>query len=729
MSAPTHRAGPAPDFPAADAGGSRPGLRHRADVQGLRAVAVTLVLLDHLGGLGVPGGYLGVDLFLVLSGYLITALLLAEVERTGRVSLRSFWARRARRILPAASLVTVATVVAAVQVLPLLEARDVTVDALWATGFAANIRFALVGTDYFAAGEPASPLQHYWSLSVEEQFYLLWPLLLLVAALAARRRSRPVGRTVASMVLLTVALSFAWSVHAAATSPVTAYFSTFARAWELGVGAGCAVLLAARPQGLARRVAEPLALLGVAGIAVPAVLLDAGTPFPGWAALTPVLATAALVVAGAPREGARRTVVARVLGWRPFTVVGDWSYSIYLVHWPVLVLVRAGLDGGRGLTLVDKALVTVGVVGLGALSSRFVETPFRRGPTWRRSGPALAIYPVCLALVVAGAVGARAVVAERLDGGGGAPVTVGDYADRGLGGDRYVELVEASVIAAHEGRAVPGVLDPPLSEVPDAIAPLGACDYRTGTRDLCPLGDETADRTVVLVGDSHARALSPAVAAIGEDLGYRVVVLVYSGCMTTAAVQVEPRVRTPWQACEDFKRWSLEAIDDISPDLVVVSTHAGQLVDPATGDIVGPGRDTAREDYLAVLEAGYRDAFTALAERADRVAVVGGTPRLSEATGTCLTRGSPDLGDCLLSAGRAARSYDRASYAAARESGAGVVDVRRWFCVDDECPAVVGSFVTMRDREHVTPDYARWLAPALGRALRLAASSDRGGGP
>ncbi len=723
MSAPSHRA---PSHRAERhrvVATAQPGLAHRADVQGLRAVAVALVVLDHLGGLGVPGGYLGVDVFLVLSGYLITALLLAEVERTGRVSLRSFWARRARRILPAASLVTIATVVAAVQVLPLLEAREVVVDALWATGFAANIRFALVGTDYFAAGEPTSPLQHYWSLSVEEQFYVLWPLLLLLAALAAGRRSRSARRTIAVVVLLTVTLSFAWSVHAAATSPVTAYFSTFARAWELGVGAGCAVLLAARPQGLPRRVAEPLALLGVVGVAVPAVVLDAGTPFPGWAALAPVLAAAALVVSGAARAGAPRTVVARVLGWRPLTVLGDWSYSIYLVHWPVLVLVRAGLDG-RSLGLVDKALLCVVVVGLGALSFRFVETPFRSGLTWRRTGPALAIYPVCLALVLTSAAGARAVVAERLGGGGGAAVTVGQYAGRGLGGDRYVELVEASVLAAHDGRAVPGDLDPPLAEVPEAIAPIGACDYRTGTREVCPLGDPTASRTVVLVGDSHARALSPAVVAIGEDLGYRVVVLVYSGCMTTAAVQVEPRVRTPWQACEDFKRWSLETIGDISPELVVVSTHAGQLVDPATGDVVGPGRGTPREDYRAVLEAGYRDAFTALAERAGRVVVVGGTPRLSEATGTCLTRGSPDLGDCLLSAGRAARAYDRASYVAARESGAGVVDARRWFCVDDECPAVVGSFVTMRDREHVTPDYARWLAPALGRALGLRASDD-----
>src|SRR5439155_4883168 len=206
---------------------------HRADIQGLRALAVLLVVLGHAGVPFLGGGYVGVDVFFVLSGFLITGLLLAEAERRGRVSLVGFYARRARRILPAAALTLLVTDLAASHLLNFVRARQVLSDSVWAAAFGANVHFARQGSDYFAQGQPPSPLLHFWTLSVEEQFYLVWPALLALVLLASRLRRRPLLIVVAGLGLA----SLAWSVESTRASENAAYFSTFARAWELALGA------------------------------------------------------------------------------------------------------------------------------------------------------------------------------------------------------------------------------------------------------------------------------------------------------------------------------------------------------------------------------------------------------------------------------------------------------------------------------------------------------------
>src|SRR3954469_13354750 len=205
----------------------------RGDIQGLRAVAVLTVIAAHAGVPFLPGGFVGVDVFFVISGYLIASLLYREVLLTGTVSIGAFWARRARRILPAATLVTVVTVLLSLVWMSLVDARQVVIDALWASAFAANIHFAQQGVYYFAQGEGPSPLQHYWSLAVEEQFYVVWPLLLLgcltVAKLLSPRRGQRVERlprtAVVTMLVVLSLASLAWSIHQTVGSPTTAYFS------------------------------------------------------------------------------------------------------------------------------------------------------------------------------------------------------------------------------------------------------------------------------------------------------------------------------------------------------------------------------------------------------------------------------------------------------------------------------------------------------------------------
>jgi hypothetical protein len=330
---------------------------------------------------------------------------------------------------------------------------------------------------------------------------------------------------------------------------VTAYFSTFARAWELGIGAACALL----PRGvrLTRPARQGLAIGGLGAIAVSTLVLTEATPFPGTAALLPVLGTAALLVSG---EGRGSTAVGRLLAAGPLVVVGDWSYSIYLWHWPVIVLMRSNLGPERFGSITVRLLALAVVFALSWATYRWVETPFRTGRTWRRPGRALLIYPVSVATALATVAVAGQVMGYRLGEWSDDPaIQTADYQGRKLGEDSYVALVRASVLAAKDGREVPSDLTPGLLDLRSQTAELGKCDYRTGTTNLCPIGDPDADRSIVVLGDSRARALSPAIEEMGREHGYRVYVLVYSGCTATVLQQIDhsPPATTATPRCSN----------------------------------------------------------------------------------------------------------------------------------------------------------------------------------
>src|SRR3954464_9447717 len=324
----------------------------RPDIEGLRAVAVLAVVLFHAGVPGLPGGFVGVDVFFVISGFLITGMLWREVERTGTVRLARFYGPRARRLLPAGVLVIAATAAAVAWLLPPLRARTVLGDGVASALYVANYRFAVQGTDYLAADTPPSPFQHYWSLGVEEQFYLLWPALLVGTAWLAGRRSPGARKVVAAVGVLTLvtAGSFVLSLWWTHSSPPWAYFSLPSRAWELGVG-GLVALTVPAWRRLPPTVAATAGWAGLAAVLASCCLLDEGTPFPGTAALLPVLGTALLLGAGSRRTSWGPAVV---LERPPVRRIGRWSYSWYLWHWPVLVLAPTLV--GRELGLGDRLL-------------------------------------------------------------------------------------------------------------------------------------------------------------------------------------------------------------------------------------------------------------------------------------------------------------------------------------------------------------------------------------
>jgi peptidoglycan/LPS O-acetylase OafA/YrhL len=361
------------------------GQRFRPDIEGLRAIAVGLVLLFHCYGRPVTGGFVGVDVFFVISGFLITSLLLAEQIRNGRISITGFYARRVRRILPASALVVILTVVAAYHYLGFITGNDVATDAKWTAVFSANIHFALIGTDYLGSLRPPSPLQHMWSLGVEEQFYVVWPglfLLLVVIVRGARHRN-----ALAATLLLIIGLSFAWSVVETMSEVTWAYFSPLTRAWELALGALVAVLAPTIGRLKAGWPTQLIALCGLIGIGLSAFVIDPSTPYPGSAVALPVVSTALVIAAGCANVD---TFVGRALSVRPMQWVGARSYSLYLWHWPLLII-AAQYVGDELSRWQNTGLLLLAVIA-SALSYRLVENPIRRARVLTsRKGLSLAI--------------------------------------------------------------------------------------------------------------------------------------------------------------------------------------------------------------------------------------------------------------------------------------------------------------------------------------------------
>ncbi|HEX5199052.1 MAG TPA: acyltransferase [Actinoplanes sp.] len=362
-----------------------PNLAFRPDIEGLRAVAVAAVVLSHAGVPGLGGGYIGVDVFFVISGFLITSLMLREVATTGGLSLLRFYGRRARRILPASSVVLVTVILAGYHWLGFLRGDEIASDGRWAALFASNFNFAAQGVDYLESQAAPSPLQHFWSLAVEEQFYFVWPALLVLLIWLGLRHLTPAVLAVAVVASLVCSV---WQ------SGVTwSYFSPATRAWELG--AGCLLaLVAGRLSRIPAGLSAAMAGAGLAGIVVAALSFDDGTPFPGYAAALPVAGTV-LVLAG--RGDA-------VLGIAPLRWLGRISYSVYLWHWPVLTIAVQAFGPLNGLTRTGLVLLSV---VLAMVTYALVENPIRRSGRLRRSpvrtallAAALIVAPIAVALVL-----------------------------------------------------------------------------------------------------------------------------------------------------------------------------------------------------------------------------------------------------------------------------------------------------------------------------------------
>lgn len=366
----------------------------RPDVEGLRAIAVLIVVLYHAGVPLMTGGYVGVSVFFVISGFLITLHLTQEITRTGTIRITRFYARRARRLLPAAALVLIVTVLASWILGSGLLGGAVGMDALWAAVFGANIHFAIQGVDYQANQDP-SPVQHYWSLSVEEQFYLFWPLALLVVCIVGAKLLPRIDRRllIAAAIVVFGAASFWYSQHLMVESSTIAYFLMPSRAWELGLGALVAV---AAPWLVRLRLLQNgvVATGGLLMILAASTMFTDETPYPGTASLLPTVGTALVIGAGLRAATAPERLL---LSRKPFQLLGKLSYSLYLWHWPALILAPYVL--GTTLSLGEKLVVCALTVVLSMFSFVAVEEPFRTDLRLQRSTGKSLLVGLCAVLL------------------------------------------------------------------------------------------------------------------------------------------------------------------------------------------------------------------------------------------------------------------------------------------------------------------------------------------
>jgi peptidoglycan/LPS O-acetylase OafA/YrhL len=701
----------------------------------LRGIAILLVLLCHARLPGAEAGFIGVDVFFVLSGFLITRLLVDESQRTGRIRLGAFYARRARRILPAAIVVLASTLLAAQLVLSPLDLPRVADDALAASLSLANVRFALDATNYFAP-DAASPVLHYWSLGVEEQFYLLWPVLLL---LAARTRRPRLAMTL--LIALLLVGSFLLSVATTVSNGPWAYYLLPTRAWQLA--AGGLLALAAPWFGRAPRPFSALiGWLGVGLLGVGLIVIGPMTAYPGIAALLPTLGAAGVIASGG-RAGSPGRIV---LATPPLRWLGRISYSLYLWHWPILVLapVALGLDGSEfgpaegdlGLRL---GLVLVAVV-LAALTWRLVEEPFRRGrlPFGRVSlggrvrGVAMAgaaVLVIGVGSTTMGAVAQRDIEAAAYEGElDEVPVTPSltpspsptaiasptSHPTRPSATATPAPSPTPSPSPIPTPRPSPRVDGPmPRDLTPslggsrgddDPLLADGCGLSLAGSRPpSCVYGDGDGAITVALVGDSHASHWFPALNVVAKERGWRLVPFTKFSCVFVDLPIWSPNLNREYTECETWRENVVDRLVQLKPDLVIIASNRWLPVIA--------NRDNEPERQGAAL-ARFIDRIPGT------VALLVDTPRSEFDVPACLAKHRNAIERCTTTRTAALGwRHLRREKEAARLTGATVVDMTDIVCPTDRCPPIIGKTLVYRDHHHLTATFVVSIAPDLAAAL------------
>lgn len=683
--------------------------RFRTDIQALRAIAVLLVFAYHLRPERLTGGYIGVDVFFVISGYLITSHLIREADNSGRIRLGTFWAARARRILPASLVAIAVTIGLTVLFAPVTALENLQRQALASLFYVQNWVLAADAVDYSAADNEATPFQHFWSLSVEEQFYLFWPLLVVLALWWVGRRSgatipdpaaRPrLHRALFVLFGAVVLLSFLYSAVMVFRGNQEAYFVTTTRVWELAAGGLLAVVAIRRISPLARQL---LAYGGLAAIAISAFVLTPATPFPGIAALPVILGTMAVILAGSRGDEEGPVGFARFDPWgvasrlRVTQWIGDRSYSLYLWHFPIIILWP--IIAERKLGYVDLFSITVVSFVAAHFSYQWIEQPVRRAAALSSTRRALLTSLVAMIVIAAMTFVYPAVATAtkgKWDAGAAAAQASSPF------GAAAVSAGDVPTFVTEEPAITPSPLDARLDR--NAVFSDAECvsKQRSPETVSCETGPEGAERSVVLVGDSHARAFSTVIGEMAQEQGWHLRTYLRNACPFTPEPRIEEASGS--NVCTEPNAVVMEEILAAAPDLVITTWSAA-----------------SRFDDEKAAAAGFADYWQRLEQAGSDVLVIRDVPRMSRNIPDCVASNYDTPTACGLDPDDALHGQEIIEQAAALAPDATIADFTDTFCTGDVCKPVIGNVMVYSDNHHLTDTFARTLEPQLMAAVQQA---------
>lgn len=657
--------------------------RLRDDIQALRALAVLLVLAFHLWPRRMPGGYVGVDVFFVISGYLITGHLAREAA-AGGISLRRFWIRRARRLLPSSLLVLGLSALATFAWLPKHAWEQTFREIGAAVLYVQNWVLASDAVDYLASTNQPSIVQHYWTLSMEEQFYIALPLL-LAGALAARMKP---ARIPLALGVIAVA-SFAWSVHLTGRNQAVAYFVTTTRAWEFAVGG----ILATAGWRAPERLRGPAVWSGLAMIVAAGLAFDERTAFPGSVAALPVVGT--LLVLWAAVE---RGLAASLASLPPARMLGDVSYALYLWHWPLILLAPTFLGGYRRW---HSPVIAALAILLAWLTTRYLEQPIRDRPIRAHTGrTVLATSVASAAAVLAIAyLGARSV---RFDEAALAALT---------GAARDADPACFGAVAMTRNCPPATRLVPDVEVMHRDGANRGPCWSNNGdsTFRVCSVGPETGyTRRLMAVGDSHNNALLSAYEWIAQTANWRIDVAGKGGCyLTTAPIR---------QYQVEFRAECASWLEQLSAHLAAREPYDALIVTHLEAFPIL--LEDGRSQFEAEVE-GLVEAWSEQAARGVPIIAIKDVPRMPPDTLDCVRKhGLAAESECAIDRRLGVREADSQAEAVRRVPGAHLINLDGLYCGVKRCAPVIGGVAVYHSPGHLTGTFARTLAPFLLAEMR-----------
>ena len=669
--------------------------KFRPDIEGLRAIAVILVVLGH-SGLGLRGGFIGVDIFFVISGFLITRIMFLEAIKTKTISLANFYARRIIRILPASIFVLLCTLLASFFWLSPLQFLNYATDGLWATFSVLNYRLAINGTDYFNTTAIPTPFQHYWSLCVEQQFYFIWPLVMVVLAKLFSKKSY-FGNIVSAVLVVIIGISLYLSYTITSSSQPWAYFGLHTRAWQMAIGALLAINIQ-KFANLPTRLASLFSWIGFGGLIYALAIFTENTPYPSVWAMIPTLATAVIVASGV---NFNKFSFESVFGIPVFQFVGKVSYSWYLVHWPMFVIF---LLAGERNNFVDQIACVVISFFVAVVCYYIIENPIRHNIAIKSKLKNIYILSLCLLLFAGGITGSIIYLkTKNLENKNN--LQNSSEQQKSIIPNKTIDT-EGNLTKKMQGainvKKLPQDLTPTI-ETASKDKPVGCIAVEkvefVDSSNICVKGDVNSKKTIVLLGDSHAHQWQSPLDQIAKNTGYKLLIYVKAGCPIQDIKHINNILNRDYTECYSWRESALNQLETTKPDVIIY-----------TGIMYANSNTEAYTKYIKRLS----QIGSKLYNITDNVYP-------SKLIPDCLSQNANDISKCSFSLKTAiiAKKEKNLETEISKSFGSKVIETENLFCQNDLCPAIIDNIIVYQDKSHITNTYAKYLTNVLEQRLNL----------